>query len=133
VLFAGDAGGFVHAVTAEGIYYAMVSGALAAQALADTRGRGVAAAARLYERRWRAEIGQELRDAVRLQQYLFASPQRVARAIRGAGSRPALTTLVLAYAAGERTYHSLRRQLLLRFPMTALRLARARFAGAATS
>ena len=29
VLFAGDAGGFVHAVTAEGIYYAMVSGELA--------------------------------------------------------------------------------------------------------
>lgn len=31
VLLAGDAGGFVHGVTAEGIYYAMVSGELAAK------------------------------------------------------------------------------------------------------
>ncbi len=40
VLFAGDAGGFVHAVTAEGIYYAMVSGELAARAIVQAHGPG---------------------------------------------------------------------------------------------
>ena len=40
VLFAGDAGGFVHAVTAEGIYYAMVSGELAARAILRAQGPG---------------------------------------------------------------------------------------------
>ena len=39
VLFAGDAGGFVHAVTAEGIYYAMVSGELAGAAAASAFAR----------------------------------------------------------------------------------------------
>ena len=42
VLFAGDAGGFVNAITAEGIYYAMVSGELAGRALSAVRGDGVA-------------------------------------------------------------------------------------------
>ncbi len=37
VLLAGDAGGFVNAFTAEGIYYAMVSGDLAARAIIDAR------------------------------------------------------------------------------------------------
>src|SRR5204862_3238300 len=37
VLLAGDAGGFVNAFTAEGIYYAMVSGDLAARAVVESR------------------------------------------------------------------------------------------------
>jgi flavin-dependent dehydrogenase len=36
VLVAGDAGGFVNAATAEGIYYAMASGDLAARAVGTT-------------------------------------------------------------------------------------------------
>ncbi len=39
ILFAGDAGGFVNAITAEGIYYAMASGELAGRAIA-ARGAG---------------------------------------------------------------------------------------------
>ena len=45
VLLAGDAGGFVNAVTAEGIYYAMVSGELAARAVQAGRGVPMLAAA----------------------------------------------------------------------------------------
>ena len=36
VLLAGDAGGFVNGFTAEGIYYAMVSGDLAAKTVLET-------------------------------------------------------------------------------------------------
>src|SRR5439155_27116987 len=63
VLLAGDAGGFVNAFTAEGIYYAMGSGDLAARAVIATRGVVAGdALARTYRRACRREIGGELRD-----------------------------------------------------------------------
>src|SRR5262245_22316317 len=51
VLFAGDAGGFVNGFTAEGIYYAMITGELAGQAIRASRGRPAAAGPR-YARLW---------------------------------------------------------------------------------
>src|SRR5438067_9083453 len=65
VLLAGDAGGFVNAFTAEGIYYAMVSGDLAARAIVDDAASwsGWKLADR-YRRTCQAEIGAELRDSV---------------------------------------------------------------------
>ena len=81
VLVAGDAGGFVNAYTAEGIYYAMVSGELAGRAILedaafdDPRG-GTTAGAR-YECGWRGEIGAELRDSVLIQKYLFRDAARI--------------------------------------------------------
>jgi geranylgeranyl reductase family protein len=109
VLLAGDAGGFVNGVTAEGIYYAMVSGALAAGALA---GQGP----RAYERAWRAEIGAELGDAVLIQRYLLGRPERIDRAVAGATQRPALPEALIAYGMGDRTYRSARRALIRSLP-----------------
>lgn len=126
VLFAGDAGGFVHAITAEGIYYAMVSGELAARAIAAT---GIGAPPRrigdAYERAWRREIGAELRDAVLVQKYLFSSHDRVAHVVNGASASASLTTLILDYFKGRVSYGALRRRMILRFPMTIVRMARA--------
>jgi geranylgeranyl reductase family protein len=125
VLFTGDAGGFVHAITAEGIYYAMVSGELAGRAIAAT---GVAASTRrigdAYERAWRREIGAELRDAVLVQKYLFSSHARVANVVNGASASSSLTALILDYFKGRVSYGALRRRMMLRFPMTIVRLAR---------
>src|SRR5207249_3521131 len=75
VLLAGDAGGFVNGFSAEGIYYAMVSGELAAQAIiqAAERTSPAPAYARLVDR----EIGGELRDSVLIQRYLFADRRRI--------------------------------------------------------
>ncbi len=127
VLFAGDAGGFVNAITAEGIYYAMVSGELAGRAIVATPGPSHEHAAGVtYERTWKAEIGRELADAVLVQRYLFGSHERVARIIQGAASLPGLSDLILDYTRGTLSYSALRRRLLLRFPMTAFRLARER-------
>jgi geranylgeranyl reductase family protein len=125
VLFVGDAGGFVNAITAEGIYYAMVSGELAARAIVSTpRAAEVGDAGRMYDRLWRREMGPELADAVRVQRYLFSSHERVAHVIDGAASLPALTDLILDFTQGKLTYASLRRRMLLRFPMTVFRMAR---------
>ena len=125
VLFAGDAGGFVNAITAEGIYYAMVSGELAGRAMVSTPMAAAAdAAGRAYDKLWRHELGAELADAVRVQRYLFASHERVARVVAGAAAMPALTDAILEYVRGNLSYGGLRRRMLLRFPMTILKMAR---------
>ena len=126
VLFAGDAGGFVHALTAEGIYYAMVSGELAGQAIAAVRAVSPNRLGAIYNTAWRAEIGAELSDAVRLQRYLFDSHARLARVIRGAAEAPALTALLLDYVQGRRSYRDVRRRVAWRFPMAMVRLIRQR-------
>jgi flavin-dependent dehydrogenase len=134
VLFTGDAGGFVHATTAEGIYYAMASGELAASAIVSSPSPAKPeSAGRAYDRAWRAELGAELRDAVLVQRYLFASHSRVARAVRGASSVPAFTAALLEFVRGERSYGSLRRSILLRFPGAALRMVRQRLTTTAAS
>jgi flavin-dependent dehydrogenase len=121
VLLAGDAGGFVNGFTAEGIYYGMVSGELAARAILET-GNGVASLVRRYRRAWDYEIGAELRDSVRIQRYLFADRSRIAQVISGANRERSSTRLILDFAMGRRTYRDLRRRFLLRMPWLAGRL-----------
>ena len=107
VLLAGDAGGFVNALTAEGIYYAMVSGELAAQAVIQGQLSG-------YERAWKQEIGAELAHSVRLQKLLLADPTRVDRIVRAASRHPALADLLARYATGALEHSEFRRSMIRR-------------------
>jgi geranylgeranyl reductase family protein len=116
VLLAGDAGGFVNAVTAEGIYYAMVSGELAAKSVIGTPAGSVSTLARRYRRACDHEMGAELRDSVLIQRYLFADRRRIARAIEGARRASAATRLVVDFVGGRMRYPELRRRLLLQAP-----------------
>jgi len=127
VLLAGDAGGFVNGVTAEGIYYAMVSGDLAAKAVLGPG--GVSTVARRYRRACDYEIGAELRDSVRIQRYLFADRRRIARVIAGAHVEQVITRLILDFVVGRRSYKDLRRRLMARSPWLAARMAWERLAG----
>ena len=97
MLLAGDAGGFVNGFTAEGIYYAMVSGELAGNAVAAAargdmgslawrRGGSVGDAVRAGLRTTRS--APELRDSVLIQRYLFADRRRIARVIAARSPRP---------------------------------------------
>jgi digeranylgeranylglycerophospholipid reductase len=63
LLALGDAAGLVKPTTGGGIYYSLVSAALAAETLAELLPRGELSAAHLavYERRWRRRLGSELR------------------------------------------------------------------------
>jgi geranylgeranyl reductase family protein len=119
VLAAGDAGGFVNGFTAEGIYYAMVSGELAADAVLADDPRPVADR---YCRIVDAEIGDELRDSVLLQRYLFADRRRVADVIDGAGRKHDMAKLILDFARGRLSYRALRRRMLTRSPVLAMHL-----------
>jgi len=119
VLLAGDAGGFVNGFTAEGIYYAMVSGELAADAVLANDPRPVADR---YCRMVNDEMGDELRDSVLLQRYLFADRRRIDAVIAGADGNRALTRLILDFAMGRMNYRTLRRRMLTRSPLLAVRL-----------
>ncbi len=115
VLLVGDAGGFVNGVTAEGIYYAMVTGDLAARAVMARA--PVATLARRYRRACDYEIGPELRDSVLLQRYLFGDRRRIAQIISGAHREATMTGWILDFVTGRQSYRALRRRLLARSPL----------------
>jgi flavin-dependent dehydrogenase len=116
VLLAGDAAGFVHGLTAEGIYYAMVSGDLAARTIIQALHSNGSRAAELagYARACEAEVGQELRDSVLLQRYMFSSPDRIDAVVGGASGNGTLSKAAVKYLAGHTSYRSVRRLVLSR-------------------
>lgn len=116
VLLSGDAGGFVNALTAEGIYYAMVTGELAARAAIDAIQAGNFASAQLrgYQQAWKREIGDELGHSVRLQKLLLADPARIDRVVRAASHHKALADLLARYATGALTHAQFKRSMLFR-------------------
>jgi geranylgeranyl reductase family protein len=122
VLLAGDAGGFVNGFSAEGIYYAMVTGELAAKAVLEAR--SPAAMRRAYVKAWRHEIGAELRDSVLIQKYLFGNAARMDRIVSGANAHPEFSRILVDYASGRLSYRAARRRLLWHFPRLLPRLAR---------
>jgi len=109
-------------VTAEGIYYAMVTGELAARAVQSAP--GVSSLAARYRRACDYEIGAELRDSIRIQRYLFADSRRIGQLVAGANRERALTRLVVRFAAGRCAYRDLRRQILWRSPRLLLSFLR---------
>jgi geranylgeranyl reductase family protein len=122
VLLAGDAGGFVNGFTAEGIYYAMVSGDLAARTVATSWPSTTASLAAPYRRAVMHEMGAELRDSVLIQRYLFGDRRRIAAAVSEAPRQRAITNLILDLAIGRRSYREVRRGILARAPLLAARL-----------
>jgi flavin-dependent dehydrogenase len=122
-LVCGDAGGFVNAYTGEGIYHAMVTGRHAGETAADALAAGDLSAARLadYETRWRAEIGDELADAVRIQRRLFARPDLADAIIQAAALDARLCRLFALVALGEASLRGHRLELAWRFLAARLR------------
>ena len=124
VLLAGDAGGFVNAYTGEGIYHAMVTGEHAGTTAGEALAAGDASAERLaaYERRWRAEVGDELADAVRIQRRLFADPSLADTIIRAAALDARLCRLFALVALGEASLRRHRFELTWRFVLARLKM-----------
>jgi geranylgeranyl reductase family protein len=139
VLLVGDAAGFVNAYTAEGIYYAMVSGDLAARAILEDRGvkeaagrhrdgekrrrRAGGSPATRYVSSWKREIGTELADSRLIQRFLFHDRGRIDRVVSRARAYPEIAALIVGYASGEVPYLEARRRVLAQFPKVGLRFA----------
>jgi geranylgeranyl reductase family protein len=115
-LVCGDAGGFVNAFTAEGIYYAMVTGELAARTAVNAIRAKDTSSNQLshYEQAWKKEIGQDLSKSVAIQRLLLADLGRVDRIVKAAARNPALAALLARYATGALPYSQFKRALFLR-------------------
>jgi flavin-dependent dehydrogenase len=88
---------------------------------AVTRGDGSAARLEEYEARWRAEIGDELADSVRIQRRLFGNPALADAVIRAAALDGRLCRLFALVALGEASLRRHRLEMTWRFLLARLR------------
>jgi geranylgeranyl reductase family protein len=100
----GDAAGLVDPITREGIFFALQSGQLAAQALA------AAAAPRTYAERVGDEIAPELARAARLKEGFF-QPRFTALLMQGLMKSGAIRAVVADLVAGRQPYKGLQWRL----------------------
>ena len=103
----GDAAGFADPVTGEGIYYALRSAELFADAFLE----GDAAA---YEERWRADFGRELRRASSMRRRFygeFLGAPFTDRMIDFARLHPGIRRTLRELVAGDQGYVNLKRTL----------------------
>lgn len=114
VLVAGDAAGFVNGFTAEGIYYAMVSGELAGRAaLAALRAGDLSATSlQCYDRACEAELGYELRKSVELQNRLMREPKLIDSVVRFARRSERAKRILCEYGVGKIGYRTMKRRAL---------------------
>jgi geranylgeranyl reductase family protein len=101
----GDAAGLVDPITREGIFFALRSGLLAAQALATT------SPARTYDASVRDELHEELRRAARLKAG-FYRPRFTRLLIDALKQSDAIRNVMVDLVAGRQPYRGLKRRLL---------------------
>jgi geranylgeranyl reductase family protein len=106
----GDAAGFADPVTGEGIYYALRSAELFAEAFLED---DVAS----YDKRWRADFGRELRRASQMRQRFYGSfwgGPFTDRMVRLARFHPGIRRTLRELVAGDQGYTDLKRTLARR-------------------
>ncbi len=105
----GDAAGLVDPITREGIYFALVSGDMAATSLLEPSNASAA-----YERRLRQKIYPELQRAARFKARFFR-PRFMDLVVSALQRSGAIREVMADLIAGEQPYHGLRRRLLRTF------------------
>jgi geranylgeranyl reductase family protein len=114
ILLAGDAAGFVNGFTAEGIYYAMVSGEHAGKtALKAIRNKNTSANfLTRHDKACDAELGNELRTSVALQKRFYSDPGLIDLVVRIARRDAGLKSLITRFGIGQISYQELKRRAL---------------------
>ncbi len=80
----GDAAGFVHPVTGEGIYGAVVSGWISAHIIKEAIDKNNPEFLRMYENAWKTSFGKDMFDyGKKLARVLYASPTILEIGLRG--------------------------------------------------
>jgi geranylgeranyl reductase family protein len=105
-MLVGDAAGLVDPITREGIFFALQSAGMAADALAGGRD-----AAETYSARVRHEIHAELLRAARLKERFF-QPRFIDLLLTGLQRSGRIRAVMADLVAGNQTYTGLRRRLL---------------------
>jgi geranylgeranyl reductase family protein len=113
----GDAAGFCDPITGEGIYYALKSAALLADAIEESAGR-TDRAIRIYELAWRQAFGRELEHAsYRLPQFYhgkFFGQVITDAMVRLARHHRGVRQVLVRALMGDQSYITLKRDLLSR-------------------
>jgi len=115
VLLTGDSAGFVDAFTGEGIYYALRSGQLAAQVIANEPAKE---AARAYQHSCRRDFGEELRYAWMFSRLMHSRPEVFLRVLT---CRNEVLDRYIEIAAAKNSYKDFLRWLVPRLPWSILR------------
>lgn len=113
IMLVGDAAGFVSPATGEGIYYAIDTGHIAAEAVARTL-KGNADGTREYQRRWKEGIGKEMDAANFLANLLFNSEENMEHIIQMASRDDVMRSHMTDLIGGLRSYTDLRKSLMWR-------------------
>jgi flavin-dependent dehydrogenase len=115
VLLTFDAAGFVNGLTAEGIYYAMVSGEYAGKtALEAIRNKNTSAEfLRRYDDACEIEVGHELRKSVELQKRFYSDPDLIDLVIGFVGRNRTVRTLITRFGIGQLSYEELKARTLI--------------------
>ena len=118
---AGDAAGCVDPITGEGLYYALRSGDILAQALTDGQPQA-------YPERLRAAFSADLEFAAKFARKLFCGNflggAITTRMVQLLNYSPAFCELIRDVFSGSQNYRTLKRRLWNQFGITALELAR---------
>ena len=117
VLLCGDAAGFVNAITAEGIYYAMISGELAGKAALAALANNNFSKLQLskYQGDWQNECGKELYKSVKIQRMLFKNLDLLNFIVISEKSNAQLKRLTTDFLTGQVGYTKLKRILIFKF------------------
>jgi flavin-dependent dehydrogenase len=125
-MLVGDAAGYVAPVTGEGIYYAILSGIIAAEIARNEVTKGEDANVTSYERRCKAEFNQDLAIAQSLAKLLLKSNKNMELACQAAYSDPVMREYVMELVMGMKSYKESRNRivgrLLRKHPVKALKL-----------
>ncbi len=123
----GDAAGFADPITCEGIYYALRSGDLLAEALIEGR-------AASYPDCCRTDFADDFIHAAKLFEKFYAGDflgtDFITRMVQASSRSHALRSIMNAFVAGRQDYGSLRATLLRKSPQIALQVLGSAFRSA---
>jgi len=125
-MLVGDAAGFVSPVTGEGIFYAMLSGLLAADVATEAAEMKMPYHLVTYEKRLKERVVPELSIAASMSNLLFKSRESVELVFRITKEDPLMRQYILDFLGGVRSYSQIRRdmtrRMLSRHPLKTLKL-----------
>ncbi len=120
-LVIGDAAGFVNPLTGEGIYYAMASGQIAAEILAEALEKKQINQEFLsqYQTRWQNDFGRDI-DLI-LQVVKRGSMEYAEKVFKIAGKDPVLTELMMSIITGQQSVQQYKWKIVRRFFYSSLK------------